>query len=78
MGNFALRLPDDLKAEATALAGATGQSLNQLITNALSSKVATDKAAQEYFAKRNEQATKTAKSILSLAGVGQEPRPDDV
>lgn len=77
MGNFALRLPDDLKAEATALANASGQSLNQLITNALSSKVSADKAATRYFEAKSRSATGKAKAILDRAGVGNEPRPDD-
>ncbi len=78
MANFALRIPDDLKAEATDLARATGQSLNQLIANALSSKVAADKAAKRYFEGRGKNSAESAQSILARAGVGNSPRPDDV
>ena len=77
MANFALRIPDDLKAEASELAAASGQSLNQLIANALASKVAADKAANRYFAARKAKATGKAQEILKKSGVGNPPRSGD-
>lgn len=78
MSNFALRIPEDLKAEASALATSSGQSLNQFINNALTSKVAVQKEAERYFAHRAARSDGKGRKILDRAGKGNKPRSDDV
>lgn len=78
MANFALRLPDDLKREATKLANASGVSLNQFISNAVASKVAADKTALQYYKARQKQSTGQSKDILERSGINNSPRADDL
>ena len=52
MSVFALRLPDDLKAEAAARAEKVGLSLNQYIASALSAPVGARAEAERYFGTR--------------------------
>lgn len=78
MSVFALRLPDDLKAEAAAQAGKAGLSLNQYIASALSARVGAQAEAERYFALRGARAIPgEAVEILNRAGVGNAPRVGD-
>lgn len=78
MSVFALRLPDDLKAEVTAQAGKAGLSLNQYIASALSARVGAQAEAERYFVQRGARSVPgEALEILSRAGVGNRPREDD-
>ncbi len=80
MSNFALKIPDDLKAEATQLAEEAGISLNQFINNAIVSKVATQKETALFFKTRTSRATSgenRLKSLLNKAGIDIEPLPED-
>ncbi|CAO3404537.1 toxin-antitoxin system HicB family antitoxin [Azospirillum sp. 11R-A] len=78
MTTFPLRIPDDLKKEATAQAEAAGVSLNQYIATALASRVGAQAEAERYFAARGNRAARgQAKSILARSGVGNQPREDD-
>ncbi len=78
MSGFALRLPDDLKQEATRQAESLGVSLNQFLVSAVASRVGAQAEATRYFAARAARVQPgTAKEIL--AGIGQDvpPRDDD-
>lgn len=78
MSTFPLRLPDDLKKEATAQAEAAGVSLNQYIATALASRVGAQAEAERYFAARGVRAVRgRAKEILAGSGIGTPPRDDD-
>ncbi|OYQ33531.1 toxin-antitoxin system HicB family antitoxin [Niveispirillum lacus] len=78
MSSFPLRIPDDLKAEATRLAEMTGVSLNQYVATALASRVGAQVEAERYFAARGARAVPgRAKEILARSGVGNQPRDDD-
>jgi len=78
MTTFPLRIPDDLKKEATAQAEAAGVSLNQYIATALASRVGAQAEAERYFAARGNRVVRgQAKSILARSGVGNQPREDD-
>lgn len=80
MSNFALRLPNDLKEEATVLAKAAGMSLNQFINNSLVGKVAAQKEASGFFKTRAARASGGAERLAELldkSGVGNTARPDD-
>lgn len=78
MSTFPLRIPDDLKKEATAQAEASGVSLNQYIATALASRVGAQAEAERYFAARGARAVRgQAKQILPRSGVGNPPRDDD-
>jgi hypothetical protein len=80
MSNFALRLPEDLKKEATALAKASGMSLNQFINNSLAGKVAADREAKRFFdarASRQSGGAERLTALLDKAGDGKAPRKDD-
>lgn len=78
MSIFPLRIPDDLKAEATRLAEMAGVSLNQYVATALASRVGAQLKADRYFAARGAPAVPgRAKEILARSGVGNAPRDDD-
>ena len=78
MSVFALRLPDDLKAEAAAQAEKAGLSLNQYIASALSARVGAQAEAERYFALRSSRTEPgEALKILERAGLGNLPREDD-
>ena len=78
MSVFALRLPDELKAEATAQAERAGLSLNQYIASALSAHVGAQAEAERYFALRGARAKRgEALEILAKAGLGNPPREED-
>ncbi len=78
MSVFALRLPDDLKEQAAELAAREGVSLNQFIATAVASRIGALSEAQRYFAKRGSRAVPgRAREILSRAGVGNPPDPED-
>lgn len=78
MSVFALRLPDDLKAEAAAQAEKAGLSLNQYIASALSARVGAQAEAERYFSLRGARAKRgQALEILERAGLGNPPREDD-
>jgi len=75
---FALRLPEDLKAEAAAQAEKAGLSLNQYIATALAARVGAQAEAERYFAVRGARAKPgEAIEILKRAGAGNPPRDDD-
>ncbi|HIJ61386.1 MAG TPA: toxin-antitoxin system HicB family antitoxin [Rhodospirillaceae bacterium] len=79
MSVFALRLPDDLKAEAAAQAEKVGLSLNQYIASALSARVGAQAEAERYFALRGARAVPgEAMEILNRAGIYNPPREDDL
>ena len=78
MSNFALRLPDDIKQEATRQAQAQGVSLNQYLVSAVASRVGAQAEATRYFAARAARVQPgTAKEILARVGQGVPPREDD-
>ncbi|HEY0833638.1 MAG TPA: toxin-antitoxin system HicB family antitoxin [Azospirillum sp.] len=78
MSTFPLRIPDDLKKEASAQAEAAGVSLNQYIATALASRVGAQAEAERYFAARGARAVRgQAKAILARSGRGNPPRDDD-
>jgi hypothetical protein len=78
MTSFLLRLPDDLKAQATAQAEAAGVSLNQYIATALAARVGAQAEAARGFAARAARATPgRAREILARAGQRTAPRPGD-
>ncbi len=79
MSVYALRLPEDLKAEAAAQAEKAGLSLNQYITSVLSARVGAQAEAERYFALRGARAKRgQALKILGRAGVGNAPREEDL
>jgi len=79
MSNFALRLPDDIKQEATRQAQAQGVSLNQYLVSAVASRVGAQAEATRYFAARAARVQPgTAKEILARVGQGVPPREDDL
>lgn len=78
MTSFPLRLPDDLKEEASAQAAEAGVSLNQYIAVALAARVGAQAEAERYFRARAARATTgRAKAILAKAGRRAKPRPAD-
>ncbi len=78
MSNFALRLPDDIKQEATRQAQAQGVSLNQYLVSAVASRVGALAEATRYFAARAARVQPgTAREILARVGQGVAPREDD-
>jgi len=78
MSVFALRLPEDLKAQAAEQAEKAGLSLNQYIASALSARVGAQAEAERYFALRGARAKPgEALRILDRAGVNNTPRDDD-
>lgn len=78
MSGFPLRLPEDLKQQASAQAEAAGVSLNQYIATALAARVGAQAEAGRYFATRAARAVPgRARAILDRAGRGNPPRPDD-
>lgn len=78
MSTFPLRIPDDLKKEATAQAEAAGVSLNQYIATALAARVGAQGEAARTFAARGARAVRgQAKEILGRSGIGNPPRDDD-
>jgi hypothetical protein len=79
MTGFPLRIPEDLKARATAQAEAAGVSLNQYIAIALASRVGAQAEAERYFAARAGRTERgRAKAILAKAGKRAKPRRGDV
>ncbi|MCW2245775.1 tetraacyldisaccharide-1-P 4'-kinase [Azospirillum fermentarium] len=79
MSTFPLRIPKDLKKEASAQAEAAGVSLNQYITTALAARVGAQAEAERYFTARASRAVPgQAKAILARSGIGNPPRPDDL
>jgi hypothetical protein len=78
MTSFPLRLPDDLKERATALAAKSGLSLNQYIAMTLASRVGVQAEAERYFAARGARARPgRAKAILTKSGGRQKLRRGD-
>lgn len=78
MSVFALRLPEDLKAQAAEQAEKAGLSLNQYIASALSARVGAQAEAERYFSLRGARARPgEALRILDRAGKGNPPRDDD-
>ena len=78
MSSFPLRLPDDLKKQASAQAEQAGVSLNQYIAIVLATRVGAQAEAERYFAARASRAKSgQAKRILAKAGKRRKPRPDD-
>ncbi|MBI1779146.1 MAG: toxin-antitoxin system HicB family antitoxin [Proteobacteria bacterium] len=78
MSPFPLRLPDDLKEEASAQAEAAGVSLNQYIATAIAARVGAQAEAARYFKARGARAEPgRAKAILERAGKRTKPRPAD-
>lgn len=78
MSVFALRLPDELKAEAAAQAEKAGLSLNQYIASALSARVGAQAEAERYFSLRGARVKRgRALEILERAGLDNPPRDDD-
>jgi predicted transcriptional regulator len=78
MSSFPLRVPDDLKEKASALAEKAGVSLNHYIVMALASRVGAQAEAERYFTKRAARATRgKARKILAKAGRRARPRPED-
>ncbi|WP_298329011.1 toxin-antitoxin system HicB family antitoxin [Asticcacaulis sp.] len=75
MRSFPLRIPDDLKAEATRLADRAGVSLNQYVATALASRVGEQVEAECYLTARAVPGR--AKEILARSGIGNPPRDDD-
>ena len=79
MSVFALRLPEELKAEATAQAEKAGLSLNQYIASALSARVGAQAETERYFTLRGARAKRgEALKILEKAGHGNPPREGDL
>lgn len=78
--NFALRLLPSLAQELKQVSEGEGVSANQFINIAIAEKLAVQKTAQEYFAKRAAQGTsKRALEILEMAGVDEaEPECGDI
>ncbi len=77
-GNFALRLPEDLKERALLQAAQAGVSLNQYIATALAARVGAQAEAEHYFAARAARATPgRAKVILQKAGTVAVPQDGD-
>jgi hypothetical protein len=69
MSSFPLRLPDDLREQASAQAEAAGVSLNQYIAVAVAARVGAQAEAERYFVSRARRATPgSAKKILAKAG----------
>jgi hypothetical protein len=78
MTSFPLRLPEGLKAKATAQAEAAGVSLNQYITATLASRVGAQAEAERYFHARGARAKRgQATAILAKAGKRTKPRSGD-
>ena len=78
MSSFPLRLPEDLKEQASAQAAQAGVSLNQYIAIALATRVGAQAEAERYFAARGARAKSgQAKSLLAKAGKRTKLRPAD-
>ncbi len=76
-GNFPLRLPASIKAEAERLARREGVSLNQFIAAAVAEKVGALRAA-DYFRERAARADRAKfDEVLARAGRGNPPVPGD-
>ncbi len=78
MSSFPLRLPDDLREQASAQAAAAGVSLNQYIAVAVAARVGAQAEAERYFASRARHSKSgRANKILSKAGRRMNPRSGD-
>jgi hypothetical protein len=78
MTTFPLRLPDELKAMATAQAARSGVSLNQYIATLLAAHVGAQAEAERYFTARAARAKPgTAREVLARAGRRKQPRAAD-
>jgi hypothetical protein len=78
MTSFPLRLPDDLKAKASAQAARAGVSLNQYIALTLASRVGAQAEAERYFTARAARAKPgQARAILAKSGRRKTPRHSD-
>lgn len=79
MSTFSLRLPDELRDAAARQAETAGLSLNQFIALAVAGRVAAQDEAERYFKARARRSRPgLARAVLDRAGVGNEPRPDDL
>ena len=78
MTTFPLRLPEELKAIATAQAARAGISLNQYIATVLAAHVGAQAETERIFAARAARARPgTARAILARAGKRRRPRVGD-
>jgi hypothetical protein len=73
-----LRLPQSLKAEATALSEADGTSLNQFVTTAVAEKIAVMKTAAFFGERANRARAATVRGepsalLAALSRTGGEP-----
>ncbi len=78
MSTFPFRMPEELKAAATAQAERAGVSMNQYLLSIVASRVGAQSEAERYFLIRAARAVPgRAKEILARAGVGQAPESGD-
>ena len=78
MSTFPFRMPEELKAAATAQAERAGVSMNQYLLSIVASRVGAQSEAERYFSIRAARAVPgRAKEILARAGVGQAPESGD-
>ena len=67
MGNYPLRLPDHVMAEARHLAEANGTSLNQFLASLIAERIGELKAVAEFRARAERSDPKSALAILARA-----------
>ncbi len=73
-----LRLPEDMKAEATRQAELSGISLNLFVATALAARLGAQAEAERYFAARGSRTTPArAKALLSRLGTPGAVRDED-
>ncbi len=78
MSTFPFRMPEELKAAATAQAERAGISMNQYLLSIVAARVGAQSEAERYFSTRAARAVSgCAKETLARAGVGQAPETDD-
>ena len=78
MSTFPFRMPEELKAAATAQAERAGVSMNQYLLSIVASRVGAQSEAERYFSTRAARAVPgRAKEILARAGLGQVPETGD-
>ena len=76
MGNYPLRIPDHIMAEAKSLAARNGTSLNQFLASLIAERIGEMKAVAEFEARAARANPKAALEVLSRVPE-RKPMPGD-